>query len=118
MKSKILILYLSVAAFCKLTLVGQGVQVQSIEDVISGIDSLLKEIDGVSSNSTDQSLQPSVEDRPFRAENELMPQELIKDTDPVPSAIPEVPQTLPSQVVVIKTKNLLPQELLISQNYL
>ena len=98
MKSKILILHILVVAISNLTLLGQGIQVQSIEDVINGIDSLLKEIDGVSTNPTDQSLQPTAENRPFRAENELMPQELIKDIDPVPSAISEVPQALPSQV--------------------
>ena len=56
----------------------QGSQLQSIEDVISGIDSLLQEIDGASKSSVNDNPSLPAENRPFRAENELMPKEFIK----------------------------------------
>ncbi len=56
----------------------QGSQLQSIEDVISGIDSLLQEIDGASKSSVNDNPSLPTENRPFRAENELMPKEFIK----------------------------------------
>jgi outer membrane protein assembly factor BamD (BamD/ComL family) len=56
----------------------QGSQLQSIEDVISGIDSLLQEIDGASNSSINDNPSLPTENRPFRAENELMPKEFIK----------------------------------------
>jgi hypothetical protein len=67
---------------------GQGSQLQSIEDVISGIDSLLQEIDGAANPAGDSAPVPPTEDRPFRAENELMPREFIKEPEPI-SAPPQ-----------------------------
>ena len=59
----------------------QGSQLQSIEDVISGIDSLLQEIDGASNSSINDNPSLPTENRPFRAENELMPKEFIKTAE-------------------------------------
>ena len=63
---------------------GQEPELKSIEDVISGIDSLLQEIDRSSENDLketedlNQALQSDTpgSSRSFRAENELMPQEI------------------------------------------
>ena len=69
-------------------LIGQGSQLQSIEDVISGIDSLLQEIDGAGTDADINMPTLAPENRPFRAENELMPKELIKETDSSPATPP------------------------------
>ena len=71
---------------------GQEPELKSIEDVISGIDSLLQEIDRSSENDlkeTEELNQALQSDNPgpsrsFRAENELIPEELRADINAVP----------------------------------
>ncbi len=86
MKKKLLSFYVTLSMFCCAMLLAQDSQLQSIEDVISGIDSLLKEIDGVDATPVKPEPVIPAENRPFRAENELMPREFIKEPDPVQSA--------------------------------
>ena len=82
MINRFLLFYITNSFLCFGVLLGQGSQLQSIEEVISGIDSLLKEIDSASNIAPESTtLAPSV-DRPFRAENELMPADLVSDTEP------------------------------------
>ena len=85
MKKKLLSFYVTFSIFCCAMLLGQDSQLQSIEDVISGIDSLLKEIDGVDATPVKPEPVIPAENRPFRAENELMPREFIKEPDPAQS---------------------------------
>jgi hypothetical protein len=75
---KQLALLILVSLICSNISHSQGSQLQSIEDVISGIDSLLQEIDGASNSSINDNPSLPTENRPFRAENELMPKEFIK----------------------------------------
>ena len=97
---------------------GQEPELKSIEDVISGIDSLLQEIDRSSENDLkqtedlNQALQSDSPEssRSFRVENELLPEELRGELNEVPvdqvgvqptpqtPAIPQVPQ--PSKKVM------------------
>ena len=92
---------LSFFSFCLLS--GQNSQLQSIEDVISGIDSLLREIDGVSTLPGEVTPALPAENRPYRAENELMPTELIKEAKPDITDTEQVPATnFPSNIPVQK----------------
>ncbi len=60
----------------------QGTQLQTLEDVISGIDSLLREIDGADAQEPQPLNSNNSEiSRPYRAENELMPAELLDRTE-------------------------------------
>jgi len=97
---------------------GQEPELKSIEDVISGIDSLLQEIDRSSeidlkqTEDLNQALQSDSPEssRSFRVENELLPEELRGELNEVPvdqvgvqptpqtPAIPQVPQ--PSKKVM------------------
>jgi outer membrane protein assembly factor BamD (BamD/ComL family) len=77
------------------TVQAQESQLQSIEDVISGIDSLLQEIDGATSPVVSESPLPTAENRPFRVEDELMPKELIKEIEPTAVALEEQPVSRP-----------------------
>ena len=96
MINRLLLFYITNSFLCCGALLGQESQLQSIEEVISGIDSLLKEIDSASNIAPENTmLAPSV-DRPFRAENELMPVDLVPDTEPSstipPNETPPEPQ--------------------------
>jgi len=81
-------------------LIGQGSQLQSIEDVISGIDSLLQEIDGAGTDADINMPTLAPENRPFRAENELMPKELIKETDSSPATPPAEASPTDTEVIL------------------
>ena len=85
------IFILSTSFVCSGLLTGQGSQLQSIEDVISGIDSLLQEIDGADPATENNMPTLAPENRPFRAENELMPKEFIKEADSFPESSAEIP---------------------------
>ena len=99
-------------------LLGQDSQLQSIEDVISGIDSLLKEIDGVDATPVKPEPVIPAKNRPFRAENELMPREFIKEPDPAQSPA-SAESFLHLQSVIQEMKRLLHKlGRLIFQNYL
>jgi len=84
---------LAVPAF----LFGQGSELKSIEDVISGIDSLLQEIDDANGDYDDpaQPVDPQL-DRPYRAANELMPSEFLEQQEVQPEPIMPTP-TAPVQ---------------------
>ena len=84
------IFILTTSFFCSGFLIGQGSQLQSIEDVISGIDSLLQEIDGTDAATENNMPTLAPENRPFRAENELMPKEFIKEADSFPEPSAEI----------------------------
>lgn len=84
------IFILTTSFFCSGFLIGQGSQLQSIEDVISGIDSLLQEIDGTDPATENNMPTLAPENRPFRAENELMPKEFIKEADSFPEPSAEI----------------------------
>ncbi len=91
-------------ACCHITF-GQGSQLQSIEDVISGIDDLLKEIDGASTESVNSNSILPAENRPFRAENELMPKEFLGESTPSPDPVSEVsPPSTPPVTPAVPSK--------------
>jgi hypothetical protein len=108
MKANFLSFYITSLFICFGALSGQDSQLQSIEDVISGIDSLLQEIDGASSSPENENSVIPAEDRPFRAENELMPKEFIKESDQVSAEHLEAPST-PSQSADLSQENIQPQ---------
>ena len=86
-------------------LCGQGSELKSIEDVISGIDSLLREIDGADAPPEQSPEFPPVDARPFRAENELMPQEFLPDQVDQPAEInPPAEVTSPPGPAMEKAK--------------
>ena len=91
------IFILTASFVCSGLLTGQGSQLQSIEDVISGIDSLLQEIDGADPATENNMPTLAPENRPFRAENELMPKEFIKEADSFPESSADIPAS-PGQV--------------------
>ena len=78
------------ALICKLS--AQGPELKSIEEVISGIDSLLEEIDRSSEGELNQDTQITEDtnnlfpepSRSFRVENELLPEELRSSVNEVP----------------------------------
>ena len=77
-------------------LFGQGSELKSIEDVISGIDSLLQEIDNANSgNDVNPPAADPQLDRPYRAANELMPSEFLQQPEAEPVPAPATPAATP-----------------------
>ena len=90
----------------------QEPELKSIEEVISGIDSLLEEIDRSSESDLDKSLQINEElngdypesSRSFRAENELLPEELRTSVNETPvGQLGASPYSVPTDSSFIKT---------------
>jgi len=95
-KTKVL---LCLTLISQISIYAQGTQLQTLEDVISGIDSLLREIDGADAQKNQPSSPTNSEiSRPYRAENELMPAELLERTEPADiSVLPPAPVDLPAR---------------------